>query len=95
MLNGIGLKQLEQQLIDAVPTDLTDDILVTNLRHYEALSLAHEDITRSLDALNMNLSGDLVSEDLRQCLSHLGEILGNITSNEVLGNIFKNFCIGK
>ncbi len=94
-LNGIGLKQLEQQLIEAVPTDLTDDILVTNLRHYEALSLAHEDITRSLDALNMNISGDLVSEDLRLCLSHLGEILGNITSNEVLGNIFKNFCIGK
>lgn len=94
-LNGIGLKQLEQQLIEAVPTELTDDILVTNLRHYEALSLAHEDITRSLEALNMNLSGDLVSEDLRQCLSHLGEILGNITSNEVLGNIFKNFCIGK
>ncbi len=94
-LNGIGIDALEKQLLAAIPTANNDELLVTNLRHYEALSRAKEDITRSIESLELNISGDIVSEDLRQCLFHLGEILGNITSDEVLGNIFKNFCIGK
>ena len=94
-LHGIGIKELKEQLVASVPLDKTDNILVTNIRHFEALSLAQEDIIRSLDSLRMNLSGDLVCEDLRQCLTHLGEILGDITIDEVLANIFKNFCIGK
>ena len=67
----------------------------TNLRHKQALDQAHEDILRTLDAMHSGLSGDLISEDLRLCLSHLGEILGIISDQEVLGNIFKHFCIGK
>lgn len=94
-LNGIGIDALEKQLLAAIPTANNNELLVTNLRHYEALSRAKEDITRSIESLELNISGDIVSEDLRQCLFHLGEILGNITSDEVLGNIFKNFCIGK
>lgn len=95
-LNGIGIAELEQKLVDAAPKTDGEEILVTNMRHYEALSAALQDITRAIESLELNLSGDLVSEDLRQCLSHLADILGTeITSDEVLGNIFKNFCIGK
>ncbi len=93
-LNNIGIKELEEKLLVSIPQD-DNTFLVTNLRHYEALTKAHEDISRAKDSFYLGLSGDLISEDLRLCLSHLGEILGHITSDEVLGNIFKNFCIGK
>lgn len=93
-LNNIGIKELEEKLLASIPQD-DNTLLVTNLRHYEALAKAHEDISRAKDSFYLGLSGDLISEDLRLCLSHLGEILGHITSDEVLGNIFKNFCIGK
>ncbi len=93
-LNGIGLKELEAQLIASVHTD-DSDILVTNLRHYEALTLALDDINRALDALQLSLSGDLVSEDLRLCITHLSSILGHVDCEEVLGTIFSRFCIGK
>ena len=73
-----------------------NDIVVSNIRHYEALKHALDDIHRVQDGLNAQLSGDLISEDLRQCLFHLAEIVGGeITTDEVLGNIFKHFCIGK
>lgn len=94
-LHGIGIVELERKLVDAVGKDRDDDFLVTNMRHFEALSHAGVDIKHAIDSLKMNLSGDIVSEDLRQCLFHLSEILGNITSDEILGNIFANFCIGK
>ena len=94
-LNGTGLADLHQQLLAAVPSVQHDDVLITNLRHKQALDQAHEDILRTLDAMHSGLSGDLISEDLRLCLSHLGEILGIISDQEVLGNIFKHFCIGK
>ena len=94
-LHGIGIVELERKLVDAVAKDRDDDFLVTNMRHFEALSHAGVDIKRAIDSLKMDLSGDIVSEDLRQCLFHLSEILGNITSDEILGNIFANFCIGK
>ena len=94
-LHGIGIVELERKLVDAVGKDRDDDFLVTNMRHFEALSHAGVDIKRAIDSLKMDLSGDIVSEDLRQCLFHLSEILGNITSDEILGNIFANFCIGK
>ena len=72
------------------------DVIVNNARHYDALTRAHDHIQRVIDGLQMQLSGDLLSEDLRQALDTLSEITGGqITPNEVLGNIFKNFCVGK
>ena len=93
---GIGLDELKQQLIAAIPTCSDTDVIVTNARHYDALVRAHEHLERVLDGLNNGLSGDLLSEDLRLTLDTLAEITGGqITPNEVLGNIFKHFCVGK
>lgn len=94
-INGIGLDSLRIQLLSAVPK-ADDSTLITNLRHKQALDLALTDIRRSIEAMDMQLSGDLIAEDLRQCLHHLSEITGGeITSDEVLSNIFSKFCIGK
>lgn len=93
-----GLAMLQKQLVDfaALPDLSQNDVVVSNIRHYEALSRALEAIHRVQDGLAMQLSGDLVSQDLRECLYHLGEIVGGtIETDEVLGNIFKHFCIGK
>jgi len=93
---GVGLDQLRQQLIDAAPKLNDADIVITNARHYEALCRAQSHLQRVLDGLGQQLSGDLLSEDLRLTLDTLSEITGGqITPNEVLGNIFKNFCVGK
>lgn len=99
-LLGNGIETLQQSLIDhahLICGELNEDnVLITNLRHKEALDLASNDMQRALQAIQSNLTGDLIAEDLRQCLTHLSEILGTqITTDEVLGNIFKNFCIGK
>ena len=93
-LYHIGIQELEEQLIASVHHD-NNTLLVTNIRHFEALTKANTDIQRAHEALMLNISGDLVAEDLRQCLIHLGEILGQITSDEVLSSIFSHFCIGK
>lgn len=93
-----GISQLQKQLVDfaALPDLSQNDVVISNIRHYEALSRALESIHRVQDGLAMHLSGDLVSLDLRECLFHLAEIVGGeITTDEVLGNIFKHFCIGK
>jgi len=95
---GKGIEELEQAIYEAadIPTLTENDFIVTNARHYEALVRAHEHIQRVIDGLQMQLSGDLLSEDLRLTLDTLAEITGGqITPNEVLGNIFKNFCVGK
>lgn len=94
-LDGIGLSWLEDELVKAAPKLPEDSILVTNLRHKQALDLALTDIQRSIQSLEFNLPGDLIAEDLHQCLSHLSEIIGQVTNDEVLGNIFSHFCIGK
>lgn len=94
-LHGIGLQWLEDELVKSAPSFSEDTVLVTNIRHKQALDLALLDIQRSIQSLELNISGDLISEDLRQCLSHLSEILGEITNDEILGNIFSHFCIGK
>lgn len=96
--NKDGLQGLQKQLISytTIPDMSQNDIVVSNIRHYEALKHALDAIHRVQDGLNVQLSGDLISEDLRQCLFHLAEIVGGeITTDEVLGNIFKHFCIGK
>jgi tRNA modification GTPase len=70
-------------------------VIVTNVRHYEALKKSLEAILRVTDGLESGISGDLLAQDIREVLYYLGEITGNISTDEVLGNIFKNFCIGK
>lgn len=94
----IGLDELENLLATAaaLPEVSQTDVIVTNLRHYEALVRALDSIHRVQDGLQMQLSGDFVSQDLRECLAHLAEIVGDSFDVEtVLGNIFKHFCIGK
>ncbi len=71
------------------------ETIVSNLRHYEALSAALSALSRVRSGLSAGLSADLVSQDLRECLHHLGSIVGDVTTDEVLSNIFKHFCIGK
>lgn len=95
---GIGIPQLEEVIYQAadIPALNESDIIVTNARHYDALVRAHESLQRVLDGMENQLSGDLLAEDLRLALDQLSEITGTqITPNEVLGNIFKNFCVGK
>ena len=92
------IDQLEQAIYQAadIPTLSDTDIIVTNARHHEALVRAQGHLQRVLDGLAQQLSGDLLSEDLRLTLDTLSEITGGqITPNEVLGNIFTNFCVGK
>ena len=96
--NRKGIAELQKLLVRAaaLPEVTQNDVVVSNVRHYEALSHALEAIHRVQDGMAMGLSGDLVSQDLRECLFHLAEIVGGeITNDEVLGNIFRNFCIGK
>lgn len=93
-----NIQALEQLIFQAahLPAINENSVILTNARHYEALTRADEMIIRVIEALNTEISGDLISEDLRVCLSQLAEITGGqITPNEVLGNIFKHFCIGK
>lgn len=78
-----------------LPEISSEDVIVTNLRHYEALCKALEAIRRVQDGLDSKLSGDLLSRDLHDCLDALGSIIDEISSEEVLHSIFKNFCIGK
>ena len=95
---GTNIPQLEDALFQAadIPEIKEKDIIITSARHYEALTHAHESISRVIEGLQKNLSGDLLSEDLRICIDHLAEITGGqITTNEVLENIFSHFCIGK
>ena len=95
---GVNITQLEQAIYQAadIPTLSDTDIIVTSARHYAALQQAHEVIMRIIDGIETQLSADLLSEDLHQVLDILSDITGGqITTNEVLGNIFKNFCVGK
>ena len=94
---GVGLDRLRQQLIDAAPHADDNDIIVTSARQYEALTHAEDNLQRVIEGLEMQLSGDLLSEDLRLVLSNLAEITGEgqITPQETLNNIFKHFCVGK
>lgn len=95
---GKGLSTLTKTLgeIGSEITGSTDETLVTNVRHYEALVRASMALGRVRDGLKVaTLPPDLITQDLREALYHLGEIVGEITTDETLGNIFRNFCIGK
>jgi len=89
--------QLQKMLVEAahLPTVTQNDIIVTNVRHYEALTKALEAIQRVQQGLEMHISGDFLSQDIREAIFHLNDIIGEVTNDQVLGNIFENFCIGK
>jgi len=91
-LNGM-IKEMQSML--AVNKVNPEDVIITNIRHYEALTKALEAIRRTIAGLQSNISGEFLSQDIRECLHYLGSITGQITTDEVLANIFKNFCIGK
>ncbi|KAA6305819.1 tRNA modification GTPase MnmE, partial [termite gut metagenome] len=92
-----GTDDLQQMLINLthLPIVTQNDVIVTNVRHYEALTHAFESIRRVLEGLQTNISGDLLSQDIQECIFYLGEIVGKITNEMVLENIFGKFCIGK
>ena len=79
----------------SLPDVASDAVIVTNARHYQALTRARDAIARAIDGLNSGLSGDLLGQDIRECLHWLGEITGEITTDAILGEIFTHFCIGK
>lgn len=95
--NGENIDALQSKLLDiaTLPELSSNDVIVSNVRHYEALSLALDSIQRVKNGLAMQLPSDLISQDLRECIYHLSDIVGEVTTDQVLGNIFKNFCIGK
>jgi tRNA modification GTPase len=96
--NAQNLDTLETAIFSAsgIPTLTNTDVIVTNARHYDALLRAHNSIQLVIDGLHNKISGDLLSEDLRLTLDAISEISGTqITTNEVLENIFRNFCVGK
>lgn len=94
---GEGLDKLKTVLIESVagPGINTENIIITNIRHYEALLQVMESLTRVEEGLNNNLQEDLIALDIRQAIHYLGEITGEITTDEILDSIFSNFCIGK
>ena len=79
----------------ALPDVDSDAVIVTNARHYQALTCARDAIARAIDGLTIGLSGDLLDQDIRECLHWLGEITGEITTDNILGEIFAHFCVGK
>ena len=94
---GKGVEQLQSQLLNFVNTGAlhNNETIVTNTRHYSALVKALEEIKKVQLGLGEELSSDLMAIDVREALYHLGEITGEVTNDELLGNIFANFCIGK
>jgi tRNA modification GTPase len=95
--NHQNIDQLRQTLVNAVNVGSTrhQDVVISNIRHFNALNAASESLERVLEGLTTSLPQDLLAQDIRETLHHLGEITGEVTTDEILGNIFKNFCIGK
>ena len=95
--SGKGIEELKGHLLNFVNTGAlrNNETIVTNSRHYTALLKALEEIQKVQYGVDSGISGDLLAIDIRQALYHFGEITGEITSDDLLGNIFANFCIGK
>lgn len=91
---GRNIDMLIDKMLASIP-DASDDVMVTNVRHYDALQQASAALDMTLNAMRMNIPTDLLSEDIHQVLHHLGEITGEITSDDILQSIFSKFCIGK
>jgi len=94
---GFGIEELTNKLLGLINTGAlrNNETIVTNSRHYDALIKSLAEIQKVQQGMDDHLSGDLLAIDIRQALFHLGEITGEITSDDLLGNIFANFCIGK
>ena len=92
-----ALNQLQNMLIEAAALPEADEsqVIVTNARHYQALTRAQQALQRAIQGLTQGISGDFVSQDIREAMHYLGEITGEITTHDILGNIFSRFCIGK
>jgi tRNA modification GTPase len=92
-----GLEELRKMLVDSSITEKlnSNEVIISNARHYEALTHVSEALGRVVEGLDNNIPEDLIAIDIRQAIHYLGEITGEITTDEILGNIFKNFCIGK
>ena len=95
--NKTGIDKLKEVIPSAgeIKNMPSDSLLVTNIRHHQALILALDALVRVEEGVQMNISTDLLTQDIRESLFHLGEIVGEINSEEILGNIFSKFCIGK
>jgi tRNA modification GTPase len=95
--NNIGIEALKNQLLSFVNTGAlrNNETIVTNTRHYDSLLKALEEIQKVRFGMDTNLSSDLMAIDIKQALYYFGEITGEVTNDELLGNIFANFCIGK
>ena len=95
--SGEGVDSLRRQLRATIDTEriYAGETVVSNSRHYEALERASQALRQARQALHDGLSGELLSEELREILHHLGEITGEVTSQDILTNIFSKFCIGK
>jgi tRNA modification GTPase len=94
---NLNIPALLKKLVAAVPIDFStnEQIIVSNIRHFEALTKAQSYLEIVKSGLTENIPGDLLAQDIRQVLYHLGEISGNISNEDVLGAIFSKFCIGK
>ncbi|MCB9426289.1 MAG: tRNA uridine-5-carboxymethylaminomethyl(34) synthesis GTPase MnmE [Flavobacteriales bacterium] len=95
--NKTGIDELKEKLISFVNTGAlrNNETIVTNTRHYDSLLKALEEIQKVKEGTESNLSSDLLAIDIREALYHFGSITGEVTNDELLGNIFANFCIGK
>jgi len=91
-----NVSALEEKLFAFVQAGaLNNDVVVSNARHYEALTKSNDSLIKVLEGLDNNITGDFLAMDIRQALHHLGEITGDITTDDLLDNIFSKFCIGK
>ena len=95
--NNIGIETLKSQLLSFVNTGAlrNNETIITNTRHYDSLLKALDEIQKVKHGLETNLSSDLMAIDIKEALYHFGMITGQVTNDELLGNIFENFCIGK
>jgi tRNA modification GTPase len=96
-MNNIGIDELKEKLLSFVNTGAVrnNETIITNTRHYDSLHKALEEIQKVKFGLQTNLSSDLMAIDIKEALYHFGTITGQVTNDELLGNIFANFCIGK
>lgn len=94
---GENMDQLKELLKSLLQTGSAkhQDVLISNIRHYNALKAASESLTRAIEGFKTGLPTDLLAQDIREVIHHVGEITGEVSTDEVLGNIFRNFCIGK